>query len=206
MKKYLLSLVLLVLSTVTFAAAPADQLTGLLGNLKSMQAQFKQTIYDGTGGVIQHSSGNMALERPGKFLWQIKTPNAQSIIADGKNIWNYDPGLQQATQQPMGSSLSDTPAFLLTGSTTQIANTFDITQATSKTAGEVAYKLTPKDKGALFQWVQLSFKNDQLTQMQLQDNLGQQTVIAFSSIQFNKNLNPRLFQFTPPKGIDVIRS
>lgn len=208
MKKYSIAFVAFVLSLfagIVAAATPAEQLTSLLGNLKSMQATFNQTIYDGNGGVMQHSAGSMALERPGRFRWEIKTPNEQVIIADGEEIWNYDPGLQQAVEQPMGNSLGDTPAFLLTGSTDSIAKSFNIAQIPQHKAGQTAFKLTPKDQGALFQWVQLVFSNNQLTEMELQDNLGQQTMINFTDVKFNPSLNPTLFQFTPPKGVDVIR-
>ena len=40
--------------------------------------------------------------------------------------------------------------------------------------------------------------------MQLKDSLGQKTDIVFSQVQVNGNIAPSLFQFTPPKDVDVI--
>lgn len=168
-----------------------------------MQAQFKQTLYDANGDPIQHAAGSMALVRPGQFRWQIQGRNAQLIVVDGQHVWTYDPGLQQATEEKMPNSAKTSPAFLLTGSTQAIADDFKIT--TLKGKYPQTYRLFPKDNNSLFTWVELGFNNHQLKQMILQDQLGQQTVIQFSNIKWNGTVDPKAFQFSPPKGVDVIR-
>jgi outer membrane lipoprotein carrier protein len=40
--------------------------------------------------------------------------------------------------------------------------------------------------------------------MELVDGLGQTTRLSFDQIQKNPPLDPALFQFTPPAGVDVI--
>jgi outer membrane lipoprotein carrier protein len=40
--------------------------------------------------------------------------------------------------------------------------------------------------------------------MELQDKLGQQTVIEFTAVRRNPTLDQSLFRFTPPPGADVI--
>jgi outer membrane lipoprotein carrier protein len=41
--------------------------------------------------------------------------------------------------------------------------------------------------------------------MELLDSFNQTTRLMFKNIQRNPDLNPKLFRFTPPKGVDVIR-
>jgi outer membrane lipoprotein carrier protein len=43
-----------------------------------------------------------------------------------------------------------------------------------------------------------------LVAMQLLDKLGQSTELVFSDVELNTRLAPGLFDFTPPKGADVI--
>jgi len=46
----------------------------------------------------------------------------------------------------------------------------------------------------------------QLAGMELSDNFGQLTRIYFSNIQINPAMNDALFNFVPPKGVDVFQN
>jgi chaperone LolA len=72
------------------------QLTQLLGNLKTYQADFDQVIQDKRGQTIQESTGRMALKRPGLFRWDTLKPNQQLIIADGKTCKKSPKNLRRA--------------------------------------------------------------------------------------------------------------
>jgi len=67
------------------------------------------------------------------------------------------------------------------------------------------YELTPKQQGGSFDRINLAFKNNELRVMELLDSFNQTTRLMFKNIQRNPDLNPKLFRFTPPKGVDVIR-
>ena len=40
--------------------------------------------------------------------------------------------------------------------------------------------------------------------MELLDTLGQRTRISFVDLKENTDISPRVFEFVPPQGIDVI--
>lgn len=71
-------------------------------------------------------------------------------------------------------------------------------------AGEQLFVLKPHGKDALFESLRVRFKGNQLLQMQLTDTLSQRTDIRFSNVQVNPVLPASQFEFTPPKGVDVI--
>jgi outer membrane lipoprotein carrier protein len=50
----------------------------------------------------------------------------------------------------------------------------------------------------------MGFNGQVLQAMELIDNFGQRTVLRFSGMERNPKLPPGDFQFTPPKGADVI--
>lgn len=155
-----------------FAQMPGQQLVQLLSQLHSMQAKFVQNSYDNTGRLLQKSVGVMALQRPGKFRWETKSPSHQLIIADGTNIWIYDADLKQASKKNMStSSQSTNPASLLSGSTEALQQRFSITKM-NKANGDW-FELKPITKNDMFEWIQLHFKNNQLIGMILSDNLNQ---------------------------------
>jgi outer membrane lipoprotein carrier protein len=187
------------ISPSAFAQSSHNQLSGLLQNLETFQANFSQVIQDKRGNPLSQSSGKMALKRPGLFRWETTTPNQQLIIADGKTIWIYDKDLEQVSKQKQNIS-TNTPGLLLSDSASKLLSRFSV-----KLENENTFKLTPKGKKDLFQYIELIFDgNNALNQMILYDNLGQTTEITFSNIKQNPTLSVDLFQFQAPPNIEIV--
>ena len=187
-------------------SSSAIELSKLLNNIQNLQADFTQVIYDNTGQILQRSSGNLALARPGKFYWSVKQPHTQLIIADGKKIWIYDPSLRQVIVQKMQDNFAGTPAFLLTAPISDLVNSFKIISINCKSQCS-AFKLLPKQQtDTLFQWVELQFNNNTVTTMRLHDNLDQETLISFQHEKLNQPLNAHIFNFTAPADVDVVQT
>lgn len=196
---------MLLMSVCVFAQSnnATAQLTNLLNNFHSMSAQFDQTIIDPHGNAIQQSSGQMALQRPGKFRWETQRPNAQLALADGRNIWVYDSQLQQVTRQTQIAA-NNSPGALLSGDVSKLSKEFNINSLAPIANTNQGFNLVPKNKDALFQSVELYFTHGLLQSMRLKDNLDQTTVVQFHQVKNNLALNPSLFRFVPPKGVDVV--
>ena len=96
--------------TIAHAASASADLAGLLNKVQSMKANFIQTVYDKRGKVTQKSSGRMALQRPGKFRWDVAKPMPQLIIANGTKLWIYDPDLEQLTIRSIKKAAGESPA------------------------------------------------------------------------------------------------
>jgi outer membrane lipoprotein carrier protein len=65
-------------------------------------------------------------------------------------------------------------------------------------------QLLPKVKDTDFDSVKLGFKGDDISVMELKDNLGNLTRITLDKIQRNPAVDDSSFHFTPPAGADVI--
>jgi outer membrane lipoprotein carrier protein len=201
--KIMLIVLFIFLPISSFAQTAPEQLITTLQNINSLQANFKQTVYDGSGNALQATQGTLALSRPGKFRWETTTPAHQLLIADGKRIWFYDVDLAQVTVQRQQALQNGSPAMLLSGSVQKLAQDFSITTVANN-ANSVTYQLVPHSNKAMFQQVQLQFTNNKLRSMKLMDNLNQSTIVLFSNVQNNPNLDANLFVFTTPKGVDVV--
>jgi outer membrane lipoprotein carrier protein len=200
--KYYLSFFLLIFSFNILAATPFEQLDTLLSNFHAMSANFAQkTVVK--NGVTKSSAGTMALKRPGKFRWEITQPNHQIVIADGRYLWIYDVDLEQATKRDLSKD-SNSPALLLSGSTSALEQRFEIENFQTK-GSKKTFQLKPKSDQDMFQKVMIVFDNDQLSQMSVIDSLGQKNIFSFSGVKINPTLSATLFQFHPPKGVDVIQ-
>lgn len=175
------------------------RLNALLANTKTLSANFTQTTQSGKGKTVTFS-GSMQVKRPNLFRWETKKPNEQLIISNGDTLWIYDKDLAQATKQSADQT-SNTPALLLSGDTDKIAKNFTITQPNPQ---KNYYKLFPKDKEGNFKSLAISFNGGKPVMMVLEDNLGQTTLTKFSNIKINAKLADAQFQFTLPKGVDLI--
>lgn len=202
MKKIILFFISLGFSCLLYAQSAVQALDQQLSSTHIFQANFVQATQSAQFGN-QITSGEMTLERPGKFRWQITKPDKQTLISDGKTLWVYDEDLQQVMIQPVGQRLDETPALLLAGKVESIQQFFTVTQITSKEPGQW-YELKSRDQEGLVNKVILNFNNNTIQEMQIYDNLGQRTDIKFSDIKTNIRLPANYFSFTPPKGIEVI--
>lgn len=208
-----------VMSTTVFAATPASEqqatsnLVKQLTGIQSLSANFEQTTKvtnskapQKKGLTAQHMNqtfkGVMRVARPGKFFWETSTPSKQTIVTTGKTVWIYDPDLQQAIRQSLDEQVANTPALLLSGNTSQIMQSYRVTQPDrSKTY----YTLYPKDSEGAFQSLTISFgANKAPSLMILQDSLGQTTYVRFNNVKLNAAIPASTFNFTPPKGTDII--
>lgn len=196
------------LSTQTlFAQSPSDDLTTLLLNMKTMQADFKQKVQEGSSArSLQSAQGKVSLERPGKFRWEITSPNTQITIVNGNKLWIYDVDLQQVTINTFKQAANSTPALLLSDKDLTLSKDFEVKllPVTSQIAGAKTFMLTPLDKDNSFASIKLSFRGNTLTEMQLRDKVGHRTTIAFRNVKTGMTLSNSLFVFKPQGHVDVI--
>jgi len=203
MRFFLLSIIIFLISQLVYASA-SDDLTSLLNTIHTIKADFKQTIEEKGGSAVQHTAGHMAMQRPGKFHWQVTQPNAQLIVTNGQRLWIYDPDLEQVTIRALSKEVGDAPALLLSDTSQTLDKKFVVQELQNNTASMRWFLLTPKDKNSMFAAIKVGFMNNQLHAMKLQDHLGHATEIEFTHIQSGMELPAALFTFSPPKNIDVI--
>lgn len=185
-------------------ATPASDLTGLLSSIKTMQSGFTQTVYDNHGKAIQTSYGKMALDRPGKFRWEVSKPIPQLIVANDKRLWVYDPDLEQVTIRKLEQSAGSTPALLLSHVGNVLETDYTVTLSDQKPVDLNWFMLKPKNKDNMFASVLMGFKGKTISEMRLEDHLGHTTAIQFTHAKTNAGLPANLFIFKAPKGVDVI--
>ena len=170
-----------------------------MAKLNTFFGTFQQILVDDKGVVLQESSGDFFLQRPGYFRWETKEPFPQLLVSDLQSIWLYDPDLEQVTVREYDDRLSATPALLLSGDLSQINQHYLIEQQTDK-----RYLLTPRVAHELFNELTVAFSDGQLSEMALHDALGQVTTFRFIDGIYNQVIPQTLFEFTPPEGTDLI--
>lgn len=201
MKKWVL-LIMLAFVNNAFCESVGDVLQTKLNTIRSMTATFNQVV-KAKKREISHSSGTMALERPGRFRWQTEDPMEQLVVADGKQLWVYDIDLEQVTVKKQEKGLGGTAALFLSGYDDTVTRDFEVSAATK--GKQQIYDLRSKSSKANFQRVKLIFTGDILNTIEMFDQLGQHTVVNLKNVKLNPKLASNLFKFKPPKGADVVQ-
>lgn len=200
-KLVLIFLVNLCLVNLVQAETAGERLNRALKNLDNLTADFKQVVLDDNKQVVQQRSGNVAIQRPGKFSWIYTEPFEQQIVADGNELWVYDVDLDQVTVKPMSSGLASAPIMILMKQN-DITEEFTVNEVGQR---ELLYwvELTPNSNDLEYTLVHIGLEDNNVKTMQLTDSFGQRTQIVFDNLRTNVVHNPKVFQFIPPQGVDV---
>lgn len=192
----------LLLASAAHAADGKVRLDAFFKGLKTMRAEFVQTLVDAEQRVMEQSEGVLLLSRPGRFRLDYSKPYSQLYVADGEKVWMYDKDLEQVTVRPQDEALGSTPAMLLTGSE-PLERSFTL-QELGDHEGFTWIDLKPREKDATFAYIRLALEGEVIRAMEMVDNFGQMTRLFFHTVTRNPKVEADAFRFTPPPGVDVV--
>ncbi|MFQ5470727.1 MAG: outer membrane lipoprotein chaperone LolA [Gammaproteobacteria bacterium] len=185
-----------------YAGNGKDTMHRFFDKLVSLESEFTQTVIDANANHVQDARGKFLLLRPNRFRWEYEVPYQQYIIADGDKIWIYDVDLEQVTVKALGETIGNTPALLLS-TEEPIEKNFAVTEIDQHDELEWL-ELVPLESEPTFINFRLAFGDGQLKIMELTDSFDQITRLEFSHITRNGQINPEVFTFKPPAGVDVV--
>lgn len=190
-------------ATPAQAVGPARALLNKFsGDLENLQVRFTQVVTAQNGAIQDQTFGHAALQNPDKLNWVYGGDFPEIIVADGKAVWIYDKGLDQVTVKPQSASVSDTPLLILTD-ISQLDEQFAVAEL-----GEVEnmqlLELRSRGAESEFERVLVGLDAEGVKMMVMEDAYGQRTEIRFTDLVKNAEIDPDLFEFTPPEGVDVV--
>ena len=198
-------------ATLSVWAGGMESLEAFVKNVKSGRAEFTQTVTaptrEGEPARAKVSTGTFAFQRPGQFKFDYQKPFAQTIVADGKNLWLYDVDLNQVTQRAQAKVLDATPAAILASaaSVQALRADFDLKAAPDQDGLQWVVAL-PKAKEGQLQSVRVGFAGDKLSAIDMVDSFGQRSLMRFTNVQTSASLPADTFKFVAPKGADVLNT
>ena len=185
-----------------FGSEAIQRLDQFLTEVDSFEGQFKQTVLDENGEVIQDSAGDVALDKPGRFRWQYNQPYPQLILADGEYLWIYDEELLQATAKPIEEALGNAPIMLLTD-IRPLDQDFEIMEVATRD-GLYWVELIPIVKDTEFHLINIGLNKDGIQKMELHDQFSQKTIIEFLGLKTNVEFPSEYFKFKVSNDVDVV--
>lgn len=183
------------------ASTATQRLKSFYAEIKTLQAQFQQTLQDSKKKILEKSTGKFMLKRPGQFRWEYQQPFPQLLVSNAKTVWIYDEDLEQVTIKKTRDTIGSTPAALLSNGK-NLEKQFEIKELGNKENLDWL-ELKPKNKDTSFEKINLAFDVQGLHTMELIDKLGQTTRLIFTELKKNAQLPDSLFRFDPPPGIEI---
>ena len=195
------SSILLLSGAALATEADRQALLERLNSLATLSADFSQQVTDINGELVQQLHGNMALSRPNLLHWQTDAPDETLMVADGQNLWYYNPFVEQVTVYSQANAVAQSPLLLLLDGESDAWQDYDVK------AQDNSYALQPKPDADSSQSLQLVFaENGQpaaISRIILDDGQGQISTIDLENVKLNQGLSKALFEFEVPAGVDV---
>ena len=192
-----------------FAADPALEtlLKGVetrYNNAKTLQVLFHED-YTPPGRPKRSEAGTLKLRKPGKMRWDYTQPSGKLFISDGKQMWIYTPADNRVEQMKLKESddMKVPLAFLL--GKLDFSKEFRNIQAKPEGASQ---RITAEPKSDNLPYTSVEFVVGLKNEIQQVKVIGYDKSITefhFDDEKVDPPLDAKLFQFTPPKGAELVQ-
>ena len=192
-------------------ATSVQRFVELLAHSESIRADFTHTMLDKGGKLLDQSSGWMAWQRPQNFRWEIIEPLTQTLIINGDLFYQYDRDLEQLIVQPISADIAALPNVLLTGDAAvidalyRVESVEEVSIESSGSPVQQRFKLMPKSDGGLFSAIMIEFSGQQITAINIEDDLQQTSRFEFRQTQLLKAFGINLFELKTAPGTEIIQ-
>ena len=181
-------------------------------SMKSMRAEFTQTITNPLTGTISISTGELLRKRPNLLAINFTNPKGDRVVADGKAVWVYLPSSApgQVVRLTAGSGVAgsiDPGALFLSSPRTHYTMKGARNEFVDGVDTDVVL-LTPKSSNAPFThakvWVDAS--SGAVKQFEVTDANGLRRFVVITRLVPNPAIAKSAFSFTPPPNTRILDS
>ena len=198
MKKILISACIFAYSCSAQAiSVEANQLKDKLAVFQQINASFVQKVSSVEGKLLNESTGEMTVSRPGKFHWQVKTPEEELIVSDGVTIWYYSPLIEQVTLINFADAIMNTPFALIAGTNEQQWASYVVTQKDNQFT--VTNSTQPQTTSFIFEFD----NSDNINKFVVIEEQGQRSEFNLTHHPKQKVVTDDFFNFKVPMGVEV---
>lgn len=175
--------------------------------IRSLEADFTQTLNVPLLSSNQRSTGKLYQRKPDRFLMRFSDPEGDVIVADGRHFWLYYPSTDRTqvirTSIAAGGESVDLQQQFLSNPNQRFVATL---AGEESVGGRRAHVLTLVPRGAspykiLKVWVD---KDDYLVRrFEMTEENNSVRTVEMRNLRTNHALPDNLFTFTPPAGTQV---
>lgn len=187
-----------------------DRAVAAYSQVRTLRADFTQTIHDEMLGADETTRGEFLQQRPNRFAMRWRQPAGDLILADGQYLWVFLPS--SAPNQVARSELSSRPgesvdlvAEFLDRPRERFTVAYDRGDAVDRRAADVL-ALTPRDRNAPYRRVKVwvDRQDNLVRRVEITEASGATRHITFDRLSINQAIPASSFTFRPPPGVRVV--
>ncbi|MGK7310769.1 MAG: LolA family protein [Candidatus Longimicrobiales bacterium M2_2A_002] len=174
--------------------------------MRSVRADFEQTLRNTLLGRTTTSSGTLYQREPDRFLMDFSDPEGDVIVSDGRYYWMYYPSVdeKQVLRTPRRGQGLDLQAEFIGDPVERFDYTY---HGTEDVRGRTAHVMTLDPKQAagyrrMKVWIDAT--DHLVRRFEITEENGNVRQIELLDITVNPTLPDSLFEFTPPEGAMVV--
>lgn len=176
--------------------------------VKDFTADFTHTYQ---GGVLKKTiteHGRVQIKKPGRMRWEYTSPEKKTFVSDGHKIYSYVPADRQVVIANMPGADEATTAVLFLAGKGDLTRDFTVSYADGDAGDVWLLRLDPRLKQRDYDWLILGVdpKTKQIRRLVAGDQQGGTSTFDFTNYRENTGLTDKIFEFTIPRGVDVVTS
>jgi outer membrane lipoprotein carrier protein len=189
-----------------FGAAPGDDVARRveerLGRAGDMRARFTQTYRSGAVGREVRERGTLSLKRPGRMRWEYEAPERKTFVSDGRTFYFYVPADRQVIVREQKDATG--VAGLLLAGRGGLLEPF-APELQEAPPGRTRLRLVPRKPDPEVAEILLDVDAEyRVRAIEVSDPQGNTSRFEFDELRENVGLRDELFEFEPPRGVEVI--
>lgn len=178
-------------------------------DIAGFSANFVQESTIKAMEITDTASGKVTIKRPGMMKWEYETPEKQTIITDGEQLWIYRPEDNQVMIGHSPFFFKDGKGAGFLSDIKVIRQKFDIFLEKKNTTKYHILKMLPKNKDKTFDlssvYLLISMKTFEIVQIITYNSYDDATRIKLNDIEFKRDIDNSVFNFKIPKGVDILQ-
>jgi len=172
---------------------------------KSFRADFTDEIIP-VGGMKRDRAGTIQYHKGGQMRWEFTGSDPETIVSDGKQLYDYQPDLNQVLEIPVEKAFRSAPAaaFLLgVGNVKREFEAHAVANAPADSLQHIVLKSRSGKDGIVELGIDPATSN--IVTLKLSDDLGNVSMMRFTNIATDIALDDKVFAFEVPPGTDIVK-
>lgn len=169
----------------------------------SFVATFRQTVTR-VGAPPKERTGKVYFKKPGRVRFDFNEPQPETIVSDGRLLYDYDPGLNQVMETPLKSAIKTQAAAAFLLGVGSVQRDFKAEQIATPANDDLTHLLMTPRTGGQDVAIAIDPHTMNIIRLKLADALGNITEFQFDGIDTNVAIESSRFDFRAPDGADII--
>ncbi|MCX6356491.1 MAG: outer membrane lipoprotein carrier protein LolA [Candidatus Aureabacteria bacterium] len=176
--------------------------------LSCLKADFTQVRTYALFDEKKESSGTILYKKPGMMVWKYNAPDNSAIYIKGKSALMYLPDINQVQKVSLAQDRKTESLLIGFGNTAEEITRNFTARSSTEPGGCHLLELTPKSEELKSQFQKLRLSIDPKRWVPVRSERfeqgGDRTVFTFSRVMTDVVLKDDLFEFTAPKGAEIV--